>query len=500
MLKTFLPVYKTFLKFITPCVWSAAFLSPGAASGQISVDSIYRIIKNEVAHKRSKSIIVGIVDANGRHIVSAGVLSDRDSRLPDGNTEYEIGSITKVVTGIMMADMSLKKQFKLTDPLLKFLPPGINPVSDRVREITLLNLLTHTSGFPRFPDNSYPKDLENPYADYTLKQLYDYVSRFQPAHVPGSSFQYSNTGYSLLGQVLSKVSGKDYETLVKEQICGPLKMNNTVITLTPALKKNMAIGHNAYGKPVANWDMPAVAGNGALRSNVNDMLNFVEANLGLLKSDLYPAMELSHVKQLRKGNDNAFITLGWTLFDDNGKQILQKDGSTAGYSSLVGIDKKNKRGIVVLTNSLNQVKDIAYHMLDSTYSLIPYQYKWTLLDTINTIAQQKGADIAIARYEQLKTLKSSGFVFDEYILSAAGDELRKAGKRADAIKMYTFNLKEYPKSTETYEKLTDLLARTGQKKRALATYEQLLIIDPQNPHAHWMLKQLKRKGAVKQPE
>ncbi|WP_159441039.1 serine hydrolase [Pedobacter caeni] len=487
---------ENFLKFITPCALFIALLNPARASGQISVDSISNIIKNEVAHKRSKSIIVGIVDANGRHILSAGVLSDKDRRLPDGDTEYEIGSITKVVTGIMIADMSLKKQLQLTDPLLKFLPAELNPVSSRVREITLLNLLTHTSGFPRFPDNSYPKDLENPYADYTRKQLYDYVARFQPAQEPGSSFQYSNTGYSLLGQVLSKVSGKDYESLVKEQICAPLKMNSTVITLTPALKKNMAIGHNAYGKPVANWDMPAVAGNGALRSNVNDMLNFVEANLGLLKSDLYPAMELSHVKQLRKGNDNAFITLGWTLFDDNGKQILLKDGATAGYSSLVAIDKKNKRGIVVLTNSLNQVKDIAYHMLDSSYPLIPYQYKWALLDTINPIARQKGADVAIARYEQLKTLKSSDFVFDEYVLGAAGDELRKAGKWADAIKMYRFNLKEYPKSIETYEKLADLLARTGKKKMALATYQQLLSIDPQNPHAHWMLKHLKGKAVI----
>ncbi|WP_167353182.1 serine hydrolase domain-containing protein [Pedobacter steynii] len=321
---------KTLLKFIAPFILLIAFLSPGAVSGQISVDSIYTILKNEVANKRSKSIIVGIVDANGRHIVSAGVLSDKDHRLPDGNTEYEIGSITKVVTGIMMADMSLKKQLKLSDPLLKFLPELINPRSNRIREISLLSLLTHTSGFPRFPDNSYPNDLENPYADYTLKQLYDYVSRFQPASEPGSSFQYSNTGYSLLGQALSKVSGKDYETLVKEQICVPLKMTSTVITLTPAIRSNMAIGHNAYGQPVANWDMPAVAANGALRSNVNDMLNFVEANLGLMKSDLYPAMELSHVKQLRKGDDNAFITLGWTLFDDNDKQI-QEYASCSSY-------------------------------------------------------------------------------------------------------------------------------------------------------------------------
>jgi D-alanyl-D-alanine-carboxypeptidase/D-alanyl-D-alanine-endopeptidase len=485
---------KIFLRVIT--IFVLLFLTPDLVFSQISLDSVYSIIKKEVAHKRSKSIIVGIVDANGQHILSAGVLSDKDRRLPDGNTEYEIGSITKVITSLMIADMSLKKKLNLSDPLLKFLPQYVKPLDKNVRDITLLNLATHTSGFPRFPDNNDPKDLENPYADYTVGQLYEYLSRFQPTRVPGTQFQYSNTGYSLLGQVLINVSGKDYESLVKEQVFLPLKMNSTVITLTPELKSNLAIGHNEYGAAVSGWDMPAVASNGALRSNVNDMLIFVSANLGLMKSDLYPAMELCHQKQARKGNDDAYITLGWTLFDHDGKEILLKDGATAGYSSLIAIDKKKNRGMVVLANTQNEIKNIAYHILDSTFALKPYTYKWALVDTINTVAKQKGVVAAIALYHQLKTSKKSGYVFDEASLIYAGNELRKANQPSEAIKLYKFNLREYPNSTQTYENLADLYRRTGNMKLSIATYEQLLKIDPKNAPGIWMLNQLKVKSAV----
>lgn len=478
------------LKAIAAFVFIFVFFKQGSALAQIPLDSIYSILNKEVDNKRSKSIIVGIVDANGRHVISAGVLSDKDPRLPDGNTEYEIGSITKVVTSLVLADMSLKKQLSLSDPLVKFLPDFARQLDKNVSDITLLNLATHTAGFPRFPDNNYPKDLENPYADYTAEQLFEYVSRFKPEHKPGAQFQYSNTGYSLLGQVMINVSGKDYESLVKERVFLPLKMTSTVITLTPELKKNMAMGHNEYGIPVANWDMPAVASNGALRSNVNDMLNFVAANLGLIKTDLYPAMELSQVKHLKKGGDDAYITLGWTLLEDNGKQILFKDGATAGYRSFAGFDKKKNRAVVVLSNSVNDVNDIAKHILDSTYTLKPYIYKWALLDTINSAAKVKGADEAIALYHRLKAAKNKDFVFDESVLIYAGDELRKANKVDEAIKLYKFNLTEYPNSTKTYESLGDLYARTGHVKMAVDIYKQLLKIDPKNAAGIWRLKKL----------
>lgn len=137
-------------------------------SAQIPIDSIKTIIKQEVADKRSKSIIVGIIDANGRQIFAAGVKSDSDSTLPDGNTIYEIGSITKVFTSLLLADMSLKHQLNLNDPISKGLPKNVKTPVRNGKEISLFSLATHRSGMPRFPYNVDPKNLDQPYIDYTV--------------------------------------------------------------------------------------------------------------------------------------------------------------------------------------------------------------------------------------------------------------------------------------------------------------------------------------------
>ena len=135
-------------------------IATNIAFGQIPIDSIKAIIKQEVANKRSKSIIVGIVNSNGRQIFAEGKISDSDPRLPDSNTIYEIGSITKVFTSLLLADMSLKQQLNLDDPISKFLPKRVKTPTRNGKEISLLSLSTHRSGMPRFPYNVDPKDLD----------------------------------------------------------------------------------------------------------------------------------------------------------------------------------------------------------------------------------------------------------------------------------------------------------------------------------------------------
>ncbi|HEY0610558.1 MAG TPA: serine hydrolase domain-containing protein, partial [Chitinophaga sp.] len=323
--------------------------------GQIPIDSIKATIKQEVTNKRSKSIIVGIVDANGRQVFAEGKKSDSDHTLPDGNTIYEIGSITKVFTSLLLADMSLKRQLNLNDPISKFLPKTVRTPTRNGKEISLLSLSTHRSGMPRFPYNVDPKNLDEPYVDYTVNQLYEYISNFEPPFDIDSKWRYSNVGYGVLGNILTLVASKDLEALITEEICKPLNMNNTVISLTAKQKSNLAIGHAETGTPVGLTDLGAIDAGGALRSNINDLLTFAEANLGLIKTDLYPAMELTHVLQAKKDGDDAYTTMGWTLVNNAGRDLLFKDGGMPGYRSFLGIDKKNKIGVVILSNSNNSV-------------------------------------------------------------------------------------------------------------------------------------------------
>lgn len=461
--------------------------------GQIPIDSIKAIIKQEITNKRSKSIIVGIVDANGRQIIAEGKLSDNDLRLPDSNTIYEIGSITKVFTSLSLAQMSLKNQLNINDPISKFLPKTVKTPIRNGKEISLLSLSTHRSGMPRFPYNTDPKNLDEPYADYSVNQLYEYVSHFEPPFDIDSKWRYSNVSYGVLGTILTLVAQKNFETLITEEICKPLNLNNTVISLTAKQKENLAIGHAETGTPVGLTELGAIEAGGALRSNVTDLLTFAEENMGLITTDLYPAMQLTHVLQAKKDGNDTYTTMGWTLDNNNGQNFLFKDGGMPGYCTFLGIDKKNKIGVVVLSNSNNSVSDIGRHILDAANKIEPYKYPWKLLDTLRTTVQTKGIDVAIALYQQLKVSKNTSFVFNENQLNYLAGELRKSGKTKNAFKLYQLNVKEYPNSTLAYENLGEFYKRNKNKKSAIPCFEKARELDPQNPHWNYILEKLKKK-------
>jgi CubicO group peptidase (beta-lactamase class C family) len=466
----------------------------GRVSAQLSSDSIKAIIKKEVAGKRSKSIIVGIVDANGRKIFSEGVMSDENPVLPDENTIYEIGSITKIFTSMVLADMSLQHKLNLSDPISKFLPKKLKTPTRNGKEITLLNLATHRAVFPRFPYNVDPKDLDKPYADYTEKQLFEYVSNFKPDMDIDSRWRYSNTAYGLLGNILTSVSQKkNYETLIKEEICDPLHMNSTVITLTPELKKKMATGYSEYGKAVNLLDLSAIEGAGAFRSDINDMLTFAAANLGFISSDLFPAMELTHIKQAKKDGNDGYVTLAWTLWNDDGKNILFKDGGTPGFRTFIGIDKKNKFGVVVLSNSNNGVTDIGNHILDPHYKMDPYKYPWKVLDTLRVNVKTSGVESTVILYKKLRAEKNPVFTFDENQLNYLGQELRREKRIADAIKIFELNRDEYPDSTLVYESLGEIYKRSHHKKKAVQYFEKAQHLDPNNLHWEFIISKLKNR-------
>lgn len=467
------------------------FTTAPVVFAQVPIDSIKAIIKREVTNKRSKSIIVGIVDANGRQIVAEGYKSDQNHTLPDGNTIYEIGSITKVFTSLVLADMSIKHQLNLTDPISKFLPKTVKIPVRNGKEISLLSLSTHRSGMPRFPYNVDPKNLEQPYADYTVDKLYEYVSHFEPPFDIDTKWRYSNVAYGLLGNILTLKAKKDFETLITEEICKPLNLNNTVISLTAKQKSNLATGHAETGTAVGLTDLGAIGPGGSIRSTANDLLTFAEANLGLIKTNLSPAIELTHVLQAKKDGNDTYTTMGWTLVSDDGKNLLFKDGGMPGYCTFLGIDKKNRIGVVVLSNSNNSVSDIGRHILDAQHHVEPYKYPWALLDTIRTTYTTKGTDAAIASYHQLKASNNPSFAFNENQLNYLGVELRKSGKIKEALKFFTLNAQEYPNTTLVYESLGEIYKRNKNTKMAVENFEKAKKLDPENPHWAYILEQIK---------
>jgi CubicO group peptidase (beta-lactamase class C family) len=345
-----------------------------------SDDEIREILVKRIdQQKQAVGIVVGVIEPNGRRIVACGnlakgELANANAGTLDGDTIFEIGSVTKVFTSLLLADMVNREEVALDDPAAKYLPENVRMPERNGKSITLHDLSTHSSGLPRLPSNLRPKDPRNPYADYSVDDMYQFLSDYELPRDPGSDLkgselEYSNLGAGLLGHVLAYRAGTDYESLIRIRITEPLNMPDTGITLSSSMKRRMATGHNPRRAPIGNWDFLALAGAGALRSSANDMLTFLEAFLGYKESPLAPAMKAMFEVRRTLGKANmgkANIGLGWFIFPTDGREIANHDGGTGGFCSYVGYDPKARIGVVVLSNAFAPagVVDIGLHLLN----------------------------------------------------------------------------------------------------------------------------------------
>ena len=231
----------------------------------------------------------------------------------DGDTVFEIGSITKVFTALLLTEMVTHGEVALDDPASKFLP-GTAKMPDRNgKQITLLDLATYTSGLPRNP-SGIPASGDNPYAAYTVEQLYEFLSNYKLRYNPGTHYEYANLGFGLLGHVLALRAGSSYEDLLISRVCEPLGLQDTRISLSDSMRERLAKGHASNLTPASNWDLPTLAGAGALRSTANDLAKFMKATcLSGANAPLRSAIDM--LLQTRRPTDgpNEEVSLGWFI-------------------------------------------------------------------------------------------------------------------------------------------------------------------------------------------
>jgi CubicO group peptidase (beta-lactamase class C family) len=361
---------KTSLKRIV-VVLSLVLLANSATGAVLPDKDIRAILADRIdAQHQGVGIAVGVIEPSGRRVVAYGSTA-KEGRPVDANTVFEIGSVTKVFTALLLADAVKRGEVALTDPVSKYLPPDVKVPERGGKKITLVDLSTHTSGLPRLPSNFYPKDPGNPYADYTVPQLYEFLSTLELTRDVGSQYEYSNLGGGLLGHALARRAGTDYETLVRTRILEPLGMKSTAITLSKSMNEHLTPGHDARLQPVPNWDFPTLAGAGALRSTANDLLTFLAANIGLEKSPLANSMAAMIPPRRPTGMPNLEIALGWHIWTRDGREIIWHDGGTGGYRTWIGFELKTRTGVVVLSNtSTDAAYDIGLHLLDPAFPLL----------------------------------------------------------------------------------------------------------------------------------
>ena len=299
-------------------------------------------------------LVIGVLDHGRRRVFAYGAAK------PD--SIFEIGSITKTFTGLILAQMVVQKKVTLDEPIRMLLPKDFVAKPDG-SEITLLDLATQHSGLPRMPDNFKPKNPENPYADYDESRLRDFMSTQGVAKPAQTYFHYSNLGFALLGYGLAQRAGTSYAQLLSDEVLTPLKMTDTALTLSPPQKARLIQGHDDHFDPAVPWDLNAFDSAGGLKSTADDMLTYLDANMhpekyvagaksGSAASTLPTAMAIDH--QLRANitpNGDKKIALTWWFDRKTGS--YSHGGGTGGYTSMAGFNPQRDVAVVALYNREN---------------------------------------------------------------------------------------------------------------------------------------------------
>jgi len=312
---------------------------------------------------RKDCMVIGLVDEQGSQIFGAGLLDNGTTNAVDGNSVFFIGSVSKTFTALLLQEMAERGEVNLDEPVAKYLPKSVTMPIYHGSEITLLNLATHSAGFPHDPDNMSGADVKQQFETYTIEKMYAYLSHFTLSRQPGTEFEYSNLGMSLLGHALARRAGTNFEALLLDRICRPLHLQETRIVPTPEMRLRLAMGHDASGALSPPWQLDAYAPAGAVHSTANDLLRYVSAQAGLTRSSLTPAINKTHVFRYKDSHGAPSptgriffgnIAMPWMdrgLPSRPGMELLGHAGGAGSYHAWVGFDTKQRRGVVVLSTS-----------------------------------------------------------------------------------------------------------------------------------------------------
>ena len=342
----------------------------GTTETAATLDRLERITRARLTPGSLVGLFIAVADGDKTYTLGAGRKALPVAATPDMDTEFEIGSITKVFTSALLATLLESGAVKLDDPVSGLLPAGWTMPTLDGHAITLLELATHHSGLPRMPD-APPKGaltdfllmnmLDDPYRNATVEYVRDYMGQLKLTRAPGAAYEYSNLGAGLLGYALAARTGQSYASMVQDMLCGPLGMGDSAVSLNGEQETRLAQGYMGptllgpvcIALPMGRWTMrEPFQGCGSLCSTPRDMLKFVRANIAAPEGPL--GKVLARVQESRHDTDMPGCTVGLALHIQtvNGldEPMYWHNGGTGGYHSFMGFTKKHRTGVVMLAN------------------------------------------------------------------------------------------------------------------------------------------------------
>jgi serine-type D-Ala-D-Ala carboxypeptidase/endopeptidase len=302
-------------------------------------------------------MVVALLRGDERRVRSYGTVAAGRPAPPGPDTVFEIGSVTKTFTALLLHEMAGRGEVALDDPIGRHLPPEVPTPTLGSRSITLLDLVTHTA---RLPNNGRTlirqalRDQKHPFARYSVEDLHGDVARARIRRRIGERVRYSNLGFGLLGHLLARAAGSSYDTLVTERITGPLGLADTAVH--PSDRTRYARGHMNRRTPAPDCEIPTLGGAGALRSTARDMVAPLRAHIDPSTTPLEGPLEDVQRLRVEVARGRHGIASAWLLRRGERGTVAWHNGGTPGFGSFVGFDRRAGAGIVVLTNTRHRMR------------------------------------------------------------------------------------------------------------------------------------------------
>jgi D-alanyl-D-alanine-carboxypeptidase/D-alanyl-D-alanine-endopeptidase len=381
---------------ISASAWSAA---PPTTPDDAALRAL--LVERVDTFKWATGAVIGVTDLSGHRIVAYGTRSGTDKAAADANTVFEIASLTKIFTALLLADAANRQEVASNDPVVRCLPKTAKLPERSGRQITFADLATHTSGLPLRPTNLASQEALDKYAGYTMEQMYAALGTFELDRDPGTKFEYSNWGFGLLGRALALCAKAPYDDLLRDRVLAPLRMRDTAFDLNASMRTRLAHGHDGNLKPVPNEGRGALDPAGSLYSTTNDILRFLDAMLGRGSHPVASLREVMLATHRPTDAPNVEIALGWRIQRSQHGPVMWSAGRADGYRAYMGFNLKTGVGVVAFANAQTNagMDDIGLHVLDASNATMKVHERIPLSDAVldRYVGQYKFDDGVIAK-------------------------------------------------------------------------------------------------------
>jgi CubicO group peptidase (beta-lactamase class C family) len=470
-------------------------MTASVALAQDNARKIDDLLKNYYDYGQFNGSV--LVAEKGKVVYAKGFgMANMEWEIPNqADTKFRIGSVTKQFTAALILQLVEEGKIKLDGKLGDYLP---DYRKDTGGKVTIHQLLNHTSGIPSY--TGQPDFFAN--VSRNRYSVADFVKKHASGELefePGSKFSYNNSGYFLLGAIVEKVTGKTYETVLKERIFEPLGMKNTGYDNHAPLLQKRASGYQKTPEGYINaayLDMSLPYAAGSLYSTVEDLYKWDQAlyENKILSADSKTKMFTPGLSNYGYGFGISDRPIGKT---DQKTRVIEHSGGINGFNSLLTRLVDKQQTIILLDNvGLGRYQGVITNSIINILNGQPFdQPKKSLSETLAKIAKEKDATAVVAEYRKLKTENAAMYDFSENELNAVGYQFLGMKRAKDAIEIFKLNVETFPKSSNPYDSLGEAYLADNQKDLALSNYKKAVELDSTNANALRIVKRLEGKEA-----